>query len=234
MPNTQYNLLDDDGTLFLVNYMFTKLKNSPLNTNTTYTLTKDTANSRYVLTGTDGTSTYAPYTEYDVASASAAGLMSASDFTKLAGIASGAQVNIIEKVKVNGTALVIDTSDKSVDVITLTSAEVNQMIQQAISEITGLQFVKVNSYADLPATGDSSTIYLVPNSGTAPNVYDEYIWFTDTSTTPATSGYEKIGTTAIDLSGYVQYTDISLMTNSEIADIVDDAYDDVFNPQPSA
>ena len=65
----------------------------------------------------------------------------------------------------------------------------------------------------------------------APNIYDEYIWTPiDYTTTPITYGYEFIGTTQVDLSGYVQYTDISLITNQEIADIVDDAYDAVFNP----
>ena len=70
----------------------------------------------------------------------------------------------------------------------------------------------------------------MPSGGTAPDIYDEYIWYTDSSTTPATSGYEKIGTTAIDLSGYVKYTDITLISNADITDIVDDAYDAVFNP----
>lgn len=41
--------------------------------------------------------------------------MSASDKTKLDGIASGAQANVIETVKVNGTALTV--TSKAVDVI---------------------------------------------------------------------------------------------------------------------
>lgn len=39
----------------------------------------------------------------------------------------------------------------------------------------------------LPATGSGNTIYLVPNSGIAPNIYDEYIY--------TTNGWEKLGTT---------------------------------------
>ena len=38
MANTLYNLLDDDGVLFLVNYMFQKLASSPLTANTTYSI----------------------------------------------------------------------------------------------------------------------------------------------------------------------------------------------------
>jgi len=46
------------------------------------------------------------------------------------------------------------------------------------------------------------------NNGTAPNIYDEYIW--------TGSGYEKIGTTDVDLSGYMLTTDMVAITNSEI------------------
>ena len=157
---------------------------------------------------------------------------------KLNGIAAGAQVNKIETVKVNGTALSIDAS-KAVNIPAagattkgvISNTDVNTLIQAALAGFERISFKKVNSYGDLPATGQNGVIYLVPISGAqVPNIYDEYIWYTDSSTTPATSGYEKIGTTAIDLSGYVQHTDIHLLTNQEITDIVDDAYDAVFNP----
>ena len=54
------------------------------------------------------------YATKDAATTTDAGLMSAADKTKLNGIASGAQVNIIESVKVAGSALTIDS--KSVNV----------------------------------------------------------------------------------------------------------------------
>lgn len=55
------------------------------------------------------------YEMQDIASASAtgAGLMSSSNFSKLAGIASNAQVNVIESISINGTAATI--SGKAVD-----------------------------------------------------------------------------------------------------------------------
>ena len=55
------------------------------------------------------------YEMQDIASASAsgAGLMSSSDFSKLAGIASNAQVNVIESISINGSAATI--SGKAVD-----------------------------------------------------------------------------------------------------------------------
>ena len=48
------------------------------------------------------------------------GLMSAEDYNKLAGIAAGAQVNVIEGVKVNGVALGI--AEKIVDILIATGA----------------------------------------------------------------------------------------------------------------
>lgn len=55
------------------------------------------------------------------ASATQAGLMSSTDFSKLAGIAPGAQANALEAVKINGTALSIDSTDKSVNILTETA-----------------------------------------------------------------------------------------------------------------
>ena len=49
-----------------------------------------------------------------LADANGAGAMSAADFTKLSGISSGAQENVIETVKVDGTALTV--TDKAVNI----------------------------------------------------------------------------------------------------------------------
>ena len=62
----------------------------------------------------NGLSVGANGVEMALADANNAGAMSAADFTKLAGVASGAQVNVIETVKVNGTALTV--TDKAVDI----------------------------------------------------------------------------------------------------------------------
>lgn len=214
MPNTTYNLLDDDGLLYAVQYIFTKLKYSPLNVDTTYAVSLDTTNELIVLTGSDGTTTSVSYSDFG-------------------------EQNVLEGVQIDSTDLAI--TNKKVNIPlgasnvkgVYTNEMINTLIQTALSGFERISFQKVNSYGDLPVTGTNGVIYLVPNSGTAPNIYDEYVWYTDPSTTPPTSGYEKIGTTQIDLSGYVQYTDISLITNQEIEDIVDDAYDAVFNPTPT-
>ena len=212
MPNTTYNLLDDDGLLYAVQYIFTKLSTSPLNVNTTYAISLDTTNERIVLTGSDGSTSYVSYSDFG-------------------------EANVIDYIRIDGTDLTPDANKRVVIPNAsangrgvVSNSDINTLIQTALAGFERISFQKVNSYGDLPVTGQNGVIYLVPNSGSVPNIYDEYVWYTDPSTTPPTSGYEKIGTTAVDLSGYVQYTDISLITNQEITSIVDDAYDAVFNP----
>lgn len=136
-------------------------------------------------------------------------------------IAEGGEPNVIEIVKVNGTALTPD-SDKAVNVSVPTNnnqltngagyqnaSQVQTAINTAIAGITGISFEIVQT---LPATGDNGTIYLVPNSGTGTNIYDEYIYINN--------NWEKIGTTAVDLTNYVQFSDLTAITNSEIDTIV--------------
>ena len=74
------------------------------------------------------------------------------------------------------------------------------------------------SYQDLIAkkpTGESGVIYLVNNSGSSPNTKDEYFW--------DGTKYELFGTTAIDLSNYVQTTDLVAITTTEIDQMFEDA-----------
>ena len=149
--------------------------------------------------------------------------LSSNDYTdeekaKLGGIATGAQVNKIESIKVNGVVQTI--TSKGVDISVPTdnarlangagyqkAAEVQAAINQALSGITGIDFQVVST---LPSTGIKGTIYLMAhNHGTGDN-YDEYIWL------PASSKFEKIGNTDIDLSGYLKKTDMVAITNSEI------------------
>jgi len=92
-----------------------------------------------------------------------------------------------------------------------TATEVQDAINDALEGITGIDFQVVQT---LPATGEKGVIYLISNSGSAPNIYDEYIWLSATST------YEKIGTTDIDLSGYQLSSELIAVTNAEIDSIV--------------
>lgn len=113
---------------------------------------------------------------------------------------------------------VVAPSKEYVDATFRTEAQV----AAAISEAQTGAFVKVASYNDLPEEGAAGKIYLVPNSGSGKNVYDEYIWCVIAMLPGGNGGespvygYEKIGTTAIDLSGYVQESDLNEITTAEI------------------
>ena len=90
-----------------------------------------------------------------------------------------------------------------------TESQVNSLINTAIADITGIAYEVVT---ELPATGSAGVIYLISNGGPNPNIYDEYIY--------TNGSFEKIGTTDVDLSGYLQESDLAAITNSEIDTIV--------------
>ena len=137
--------------------------------------------------------------------------------TRVDGIVSqGGEPNVIETVKVNGTALAV--TNKAVDVIVptatsdltndsgfQTASEVSTAIGDALAGVTGITYEVVQA---LPATGEAGVIYLLSNSGSTGNIYDEYIW--------TGSAFEKIGTTDVDLSGYWQTSELVAITTSEI------------------
>lgn len=164
--------------------------------------------------------------------------LSTNDYTsaekqKLSGIASGAQVNVIESVKVNGTKLTPSSKAVDVTVPTKTSqltndsgyqsatsvesiitakgyqtqSQVQSLINSAVGNITSIRYEKVTS---LPATGSNGVIYLVAHSHGTQDIYDEYIWLSETKT------YEKIGNTDIDLSAYVKKSELTAITTNDL------------------
>lgn len=164
--------------------------------------------------------------------------LSTNDYTsaekqKLSGIASGAQANVIESVKVNGVALTPSTKSVDVTVPTKvsqltndsgyqsatsvesiimakgyqTQSQVQSLINSAVGNITSIRYEKVTS---LPATGSNGVIYLVAHSHGTQDIYDEYIWLAETKT------YEKIGNTDIDLSAYVKKSELTAITTNDL------------------
>lgn len=137
----------------------------------------------------------------------------------------------------DGTAFLLkDGAGTTVATITglLTDAErtklglnlaTQEYVAQQISSVAHLKFQKVQTLPAV-ATADTSTIYLVPITDTADNAYIE--WYVDVN--GSERKWEKLGSTSVDLSGYVQASQMATLTNAEITDIVDDAYDAVFNP----
>ena len=136
-------------------------------------------------------------------------------------ISAAGEENVIEVVQKNGVALTVQNKTVNVEVPTnadiealiaahgyQTATDVDDAITDALSEITSFEFEVVQS---LPQEGTKGIIYLVSNSGTGTNSYDEYIWIDGSP-----GSYEKIGTTDVDLSGYVQASEMHALTNAEI------------------
>ena len=85
-------------------------------------------------------------------------LMTNDEGTKLAGIAEGAQVNKIEIVKVNGTALTIAEADKSVDVIVPTAPVQGVADGDKILALDGDKLKTTLTLAYVPATEDAHAV----------------------------------------------------------------------------
>ena len=99
-----------------------------------------------------------------------------------------------------GTLYIARLNDGDLDLYPLTTkSEVNSLIASAIGDINSFE---VSVVASLPTSDiDTHTIYFVSNSSSGDNIYDEYMYIN--------SNWEKIGSTAVDLSNYLQKTDIS-------------------------
>ena len=145
--------------------------------------------------------------------------------------------NVIEVIKKNGVALTVDNKTVNIEVPTdedigrifvdfmdenelQTRTDVQTLIDNALADITGIDFVLVDT---LPATGEKGKIYLVPNTGSGSNVKDEYIWLEPEG---GTAYFEKIGSTDVDLSGYVQSSEMHALTNTEIDTIFNEVFTD--------
>lgn len=116
-----------------------------------------------------------------------AGLMSSSDKAKLDSIDNGA--NKTTKL----SQLENDTDFK-------TESEIQQMIEKASS-------LKKEVVTSLPTTGKDDVIYLVQGpKGKDNNNYLEYLWLN--------GKYELIGSTQVDLSGYVQRDELNQYENA--------------------
>lgn len=180
--------------------------------------------------------------------------LSTNDFTttlknKLDGIAEGAQVNVIESIKVNNTAQTITSKGVNITVPTKLSeltndasyaktsaiptnnnqltngagyqnaTQVQSAIDTALSSVTGIDFQIVET---LPATGSGKkgVIYLLAHQHGTADTYDEYIWLKGDSAAGTVDRFEKIGSTDIDLSAYWNSTNLTVISNADIDKIL--------------
>lgn len=141
--------------------------------------------------------------------------------------------NVIEVIQKNGVALTVENKTVNIEVPTdadisgliqtalangsnpyTTESDVQQLIDDELADFTSIDFEIV---AELPTTGEKGIIYLVGE--TAP--YDEYIWIEPAG---GTAYFEQIGSTSIDLSGYVQASEMHALTNAEIDTIFNQVF----------
>ena len=109
---------------------------------------------------------------------------------------------------------VVDTAVSQTSGNAVSAAAVFSFVSEKIGEMGGISF----KIADpLPETGGSGFIYLVPKavSGTD-DIYDEYIWYNNV--------WEHIGSTAVDLSGYVKSSELHEITADEVSTILNSVW----------
>lgn len=142
-------------------------------------------------------------------------------------IEAAGEANVIEVIQKNGVTLTVDNKTVNIPVPTdadieslitahgyQTASDVTNAIDDALADITGIDFQIVSA---LPSTGVKGVIYLVGSA----SPYDEYIWIEPSG---GTAHFEQIGSTSIDLSGYVQATEMHALTNAEIDTIFNQVF----------
>lgn len=162
---------------------------------------------------------------------------SAANAAKLGGQLPAYYENVLTAIKVNGTVQTI--TDKGVDIAVptnnnqLTNGAGYQTASQVESAITGkgyqtapqvaaaisaaghLKRLKVDALPDA-GEADAQTIYLVPaEKSDTGNVYDEFMVID--------GAWERIGSTQVDLTGYVQEDDLTELGATKVQSIWDSA-----------
>ena len=94
------------------------------------------------------------------------------------------------------------------------SKAVYDFVTKAIADVSGFHAEIVS---ELPETGQTNILYLVAKTEAASgDGYDEYLYIN--------GAWERVGSTDIDLSGYVQASEMHAITNTEITDIVNQVW----------
>lgn len=163
--------------------------------------------------------------------------LSTEDFTtsekdKLSNIEDNAQVNVIEKLIINGTEATV--TDKSVELTLITSAVSNLQnyylktetytkteIEDLIGQTVG---VTIEIVEELPTEGQSNVIYFLPTETT--DVYSQYIYTTD--------GWILIGSTTVDLSNYYTKTQVDTLLTAKQDKLTIDSFPTSLSNNPVA
>lgn len=118
------------------------------------------------------------------------------------------------KVKIDAMAVTVDGTVTADGTNAVTGKAVYDFVTAAIAGISGFHAEIVS---ELPASGQSNILYLVAKSSAASgDGYDEYLYIN--------GAWERVGSTDIDLSGYVQASEMHAITNTEISDIINQVW----------
>lgn len=118
------------------------------------------------------------------------------------------------KIKMDAMAVTVDGTVTADGANAVTGKAVYDFVTAAIAGISGFHAEIVSA---LPETGQANILYLVAKSSAASgDGYDEYLYIN--------GGWERVGSTDIDLSGYVQAADMHAITNTEISDIINQVW----------
>ena len=93
---------------------------------------------------------------------------------------------------------------------------VSALITAELGDISGVDFIVVAANEELPETGVKGKFYLKDTGATGSNKYDEYVWVNHGTAEEPNYGYEKLGTMAVDLTGYIKESDIQFATKADI------------------
>lgn len=130
--------------------------------------------------------------------------------TKLAGIEAGAEVNVQSDwgqgnassdafIKNKPTKLSEFTNDSGFITTTVNNLTNYYLKTQVDNLIGSVSTISITVVQTLPETGQSNTIYLVPQDPSNPNIYNEYVYANNT--------WVNIGSSEIDLSDYYTKTE---------------------------
>lgn len=135
------------------------------------TITPDATNDKITIAAQD--------TTYSDATQSAHGLMNADDKKKLDGVSAGAQVNVIETVKRNGTALTV--TDKAVDISVPVATTTTPKMDGTASVGSETKFAKGDHVHPSDTTkADKAKVGQITIDGTARDIvsYSKYAYST--------------------------------------------------------
>ena len=160
------------------------------------------------------------------------GLFSDEEKAKLATIEDGAQVNVLEKLIINGQEATI--TDKSIALTLITSAVSNlqnyylktetytkQEVEDLIGSTVG---VTIEIVEQLPTEGQSNVIYFLPTE--TEGVYSQYIY--------SNNSWILIGSTTVDLSNYYTKAQVDTLLNGKQNVLTIDSFPTALSNNPVA